>query len=79
MASLEVKPSNFSNRIFKRYENDWGDKPTEANYIGSLAAENGAGAASALGKGERSRAEAKADALSRREKEDRSGTKGTLG
>jgi hypothetical protein len=32
-----------------------------------------------LGKGERSRAEAKADDLSRREKEDRSGSAGTVG
>jgi hypothetical protein len=49
-----------------------GNQPTEANYIGSFTAENGAGAASALGKGERSGAEAKADGLSRRQKKDRS-------
>jgi hypothetical protein len=75
----EAKPSNFSNRVFKRYGNNRGDKPTEANYIGSLAAENGAGAASAMGKGERSRAETKADDLSRRAKENCSGAKGKVG
>jgi hypothetical protein len=45
----EVKPSNFSNRVFKWFGNKREDKPTEANYIGNFTSENGAGAKSAVG------------------------------
>jgi len=75
----EVKPSNFSNRIFRWFGSIQQIRPTKANRVRSFTAENGTGAASAMGKDERSSAETQAHNLSSRTKADRSGAAGEVG
>jgi hypothetical protein len=75
----DVRPSNFRDRVFERYGIIPQVKPTDPNRFGSFTAENGAGAASTLGKGERSRAETKAHHISSRKTENRGGSAGEVG
>jgi hypothetical protein len=75
----DVRPSNLRDRVFEPYGSIPQVKPTDPNRFGSFTAQNGAGAASTLGKGERSSAETQSDDFSSRQKENRGGTKGTVG
>jgi hypothetical protein len=75
----DVRPSNFRDRVFERYESIPQVRPTDPNRVGSFTSQNGAGAESAMGKGEESSAETRANHIGGREKENRGGTKGTLG
>ena len=75
----DVRPSNFRDRVFERYESIPQVRPTDPNRVGSFTSQNGAGAASAMGKGEGASGETKADDFSSRQKEDRGGTKGEVG
>ncbi|MFZ0863669.1 MAG: hypothetical protein WCA27_13470, partial [Candidatus Sulfotelmatobacter sp.] len=47
----EVRPSDFGDRVVKRFGNIPESKPTNANNIGSFAAENGASSKGAVGEG----------------------------
>jgi hypothetical protein len=75
----DVRPSNFRDRVFERYGSIPQVKPTDPNRFGSFTAQNGAGAESAMGKGEESSAETKANHVGISPQEDCGGTKGTVG
>ncbi|MFZ0863991.1 MAG: hypothetical protein WCA27_13540, partial [Candidatus Sulfotelmatobacter sp.] len=45
----EVRPSDFGDRVVKRFGNIPESKPTNANNIGSFAAENGASSKGEMG------------------------------
>ena len=75
----DVRPSNFRDRVFERYESIPQVRPTDPNRVGSFTSQNGAGAASAMGKGEGASGETKADDFSSRQKENCGGTKGEVG
>jgi hypothetical protein len=47
----ETGSSNFGDRVDKRFWNIPESNPTEANYMGSFAAENGAGSKGEMGEG----------------------------
>jgi len=47
----EIRSSNFGHRVVKRFGNIPKHKPTQADHIGSFAAENGAGTEGKMGKG----------------------------
>src|SRR6202051_872087 len=51
VARREVRPSDFYDRVAKWFRHIPEHQPTEANYIRSFAAENGAGAKSEMGEG----------------------------
>src|SRR5450631_3456980 len=45
----EVRSSDFSDRVIKRFRNSQTGKPTDANYIGSFTAQDGAGTKGTMG------------------------------
>jgi hypothetical protein len=51
VARREVRPSDFRDRVAKRFGNIPKNRPTEANNIGSFKTENGAGATGEMGEG----------------------------
>jgi len=84
----EVRPSDFRDRVAERFGGIPESKPTDPNRIGSFAPENGAGTASAMGKGrEGIRANEGSDGLRSCKahhvgvspQEDRGGTAGAVG
>jgi hypothetical protein len=52
VARREVRPSDFSDRVFERFWNIPERKTSHPNYLSSFTTENGAGAKGEMGKGE---------------------------
>jgi hypothetical protein len=81
----EVRPSDFTDRVAKWFRNIPERKTSNPNYLGSVTAENGAGAKGEMGKGEGGiegsdgLGSCEAHHVGIRPQEDRGGTAGTLG
>ena len=85
VSGRKVIPSNFSDRILKRFRSLPQGSPTDPNRVSRFTAQDGAGAASAMGKGESAQCyshciEARqAHNFSGRQKENRGGAAGEVG